>query len=79
MAECFMKNKGQEQIYPVKCLPREMCGCLSGDSLFNRDLTPFFLKGGTPATMEELKKRFNDYLSDLAKGKDVSKVRIILN
>lgn len=36
------------------------------------------LKGGTPVTVEELKKRFDGYLSDLTKGKDISKVRIVL-
>jgi predicted ATPase len=42
------------------------------------DLKSALLKGGTPATTEELKKRFDEYLADLTKGKDLSKVRIIL-
>jgi len=33
---------------------------------------------GRPATTEELKKRFDEYLADLTKGKDLSKVRIVL-
>ena len=36
------------------------------------------LKGGAPATPEELKKRFEEYLADLTKGKDPGKVRIVL-
>jgi alanine-alpha-ketoisovalerate/valine-pyruvate aminotransferase len=28
------------------------------------------LAGGSPATLAEMKKRFEDYLNDLAKGKD---------
>lgn len=36
------------------------------------------LKGGVPATPEELKKGFGEYLADLTKGKDPGKVRIVL-
>jgi len=36
------------------------------------------LKGGAPATPEELKKRFEEYLAEVTKGKDLSKVRIVL-
>ncbi len=36
------------------------------------------LKGGAPATLEEMKKRFEEFLTELTKGKDVGKVRIIL-
>ena len=42
------------------------------------DLRSALLKGGAPATPDELKKRFDEYLADLAKGKDPSKVRIVL-
>ena len=34
--------------------------------------------GGGPATPEEMKKRFNDYLDSLTRGKDPTKVRIVL-
>lgn len=36
------------------------------------------LAGGLPVTVLELKKRFDDYLVEIAKGKDPSKVRIVL-
>ena len=36
------------------------------------------LAGGSPATIQELKKRFDDYLDVLAKGKEPKKVRVIL-
>lgn len=42
------------------------------------ELKSALLKGGTPATTEELKKRLDDYLADITKGKDPSKVRIVL-
>ncbi len=36
------------------------------------------LKGGAPATLEEMKKRFDEFLTEMSKGKDSSKIRIIL-
>ena len=42
------------------------------------ELRSALLKGGVPATTEELKKRFEEYLSALTKGKDSGKVRIVL-
>jgi hypothetical protein len=36
------------------------------------------LSGGSPATPEELKKRFEEFLAQLSKGKDIGKVRIVL-
>jgi hypothetical protein len=42
------------------------------------DLRAAILAGGSPATLAEMKKRFDDYLGELAKGKDQSKVRVVL-
>jgi Family of unknown function (DUF6079) len=42
------------------------------------DLRAALVNGGSPATPVELKKRFDDYLNDLARGKDPGKVRIVL-
>jgi alanine-alpha-ketoisovalerate/valine-pyruvate aminotransferase len=36
------------------------------------------LAAGSPATVPELKKRFEDYLVEIVKGKDASKVRVVL-
>ncbi len=36
------------------------------------------LEGGAPVTIGELKRRFDDYLAEVSKGKDASKVRIVL-
>jgi hypothetical protein len=36
------------------------------------------LAGGSPVTPTEMKKRFEDYLNELTKGKEPSKVRIVL-
>ena len=42
------------------------------------DLRAALLSGGSPATPAEMKKRFEDYLDKLTKGKEPGKVRIVL-
>jgi hypothetical protein len=46
---------------------------ITGDSLRSA-----LLDGGSPATLPELKKRFDEFLVELSKGKDPLKVRIVL-
>jgi hypothetical protein len=36
------------------------------------------LEGGMPATQEEIKRRFEAYLKEQTKGRDLSKVRIVV-
>jgi len=36
------------------------------------------LSGGSPATPAEMRKRFDEYLEELTKGKESGKVRIVL-
>ncbi len=43
------------------------------------DLREALLSGGSPATPAEMKKRFEEYLDQLIKGKEPGKVRIILD
>ena len=42
------------------------------------DLRDALLAGGSPATMSEMRKRFEEYLDVLTKGKEPDKVRIVL-
>ncbi|MDD5433792.1 MAG: DUF6079 family protein [Nitrospira sp.] len=42
------------------------------------DLRSALLTGGSPVTPEEMKKRFDEYLSVLVRGKEPGKVRIII-
>jgi energy-coupling factor transporter ATP-binding protein EcfA2 len=42
------------------------------------DLRAALLKGGSPATPAEMKKRFEEYLDELTKGHESGKVRIVL-
>jgi hypothetical protein len=43
-----------------------------------KDLRAALLKGGSPATPTEIKKRFEEYLDGLARGNEPGKVRIVL-
>ena len=42
------------------------------------DLKAALLEGGTPATQDEIKRRFDKYLKKQTKGRDLSKVRIVV-
>jgi hypothetical protein len=42
------------------------------------DLRDALLAGGSPATLGEMRKRFEEYLDGLTKGKEPGKVRIVL-
>ena len=42
------------------------------------DLRDALLNGGSPATLSETKKRFDNYLNDLAKGQEQNKVRVVV-
>ena len=46
--------------------------------LHPEDLQAALAKGGTPCTLAELRDRFERNLGELAKGKDASKVRVIV-
>ena len=47
-------------------------------SVKTEDLRVALLSGGSPATPVEMKKRFEEYLDKLTKGKEPGKVRIVL-
>lgn len=42
------------------------------------NLLAALISGGSPATPAEMKKRFEEYLDQLTKGKETGKVRIVL-
>jgi len=44
----------------------------------SEDLRKALLKGGSPATSAEMKKRFEEYIEELTKGNEPGKVRIVL-
>lgn len=46
--------------------------------LNTQELQKVLLAGGSPCNLQEMRKRFDDYLSHLTKGKDSGKVRIVV-
>lgn len=61
----------------IQALQEALSG-LSKVSLSVDDIRDALVSGGSPATLVEMKKRFEEYLDNLAKGLEPEKVRIIL-
>ena len=57
---------------------REVLSGLQKVPVTTADLRSALLSGGSPATPAEMKTRFEDFLSELTKGKEPGKVRIVL-
>lgn len=57
---------------------QEVLSGLTKVAVKTEDLRNALLAGGSPATPTEIKKRFDDYLNQITKGKEVAKVRIVL-
>ncbi|MEI6310171.1 MAG: DUF6079 family protein, partial [bacterium] len=57
---------------------QEALSGLTKVSVKSEDLRNALLLGGSPATPTEMKKRFEEYLDQLTKGKEPGKVRIVL-
>jgi hypothetical protein len=57
---------------------QEVLSGLTKVSVKIADLRDALLSGGSPATPAEMKKRFEEYLDQLTKGKEPGKVRIVL-
>ena len=61
----------------VKALQEVLSG-LQKVVLKKDDLHAALLRGGAPCTVAELRERFDAYLAELNKGKESSKIRIVL-
>lgn len=57
---------------------QEVLSGLTKVSVKIEDLRDALLVGGSPATPAEMKKRFDEYLDQLTKGKEPGKVRVVL-
>jgi len=57
---------------------KEVLSGLVKISVHTADLRTALLSGGSPATPAEMRKRFDEYLDELTKGKEPGKVRIVL-
>jgi len=80
LVDGFIKKKAlpddldQEFIHALQ----EVLSGLTKVTLKADDLRAALLAGGSPATPVEMKKRFDEYLDHLIKGKEPGKVRIVL-
>ena len=76
----FMKKKELpdpiEQAF-IHALKEVLSGLIKV-SITSDGLRTAFLSGGSPAAPSEMKKRFEEYLDELTKGKEPGKVRIVL-
>ena len=61
----------------VKALQEVLSG-LQKVVLKKDDLHAALLRGGAPCTVSELRERFEAHLAELNKGKDSSKIRIVI-
>jgi Family of unknown function (DUF6079) len=76
----FLKNKTlPDPVGPafVKAL-QDVLGGLQPVTFGGADLQTALSEGGLPCTISDLKDRFDRYVANLTKGKDASKVRIVI-
>ena len=76
----FLKSKAlPDPVSPafVKAL-QEVLGGLQPVTFGGADLQTALSDGGLPCTISDLKERFDRYVANLTKGKDASKVRILI-
>ncbi|GIV04203.1 MAG: hypothetical protein KatS3mg015_3033 [Fimbriimonadales bacterium] len=80
LVDVFLKERklpdelGQDFIHALQ----EVLSGLVKVVVKTEDLRAALLKGGSPATPAEMKKRFEEYLDELTKGHEPGKVRIVL-
>jgi len=67
-------NLNQDFIHALQ----EVLSGLTKVSVKTEDLRAALLSGGSPVTPAEMKKRFDEYLDEITKGKEPGKVRIVL-
>jgi len=80
LLNAFLKERklpdelGQDFIHALQ----EVLSGLVKVAVKTENLRAALLKGGSPVTPAKMKKRFEEYLDELTKGKEPGKVRIVL-
>lgn len=80
IVKSFMKDRklshdpSQDFIHALQ----EVLSGLKGVTVKTTELREALLSGGSPVTLAEMKKRFEEFLDQLTKGKEPGKVRIVL-
>ena len=75
----IQSRKLPEQISPacVQALREALTG-LERVTVTDTGLRKALIKGGMPCTVDELNRRFNAYVEGMAKGKDPSRIRVVV-
>jgi hypothetical protein len=80
IVESFIKDRkllpdlSQDFIHALQ----EVLSGLTKVTVKSTEMRDALLSGGSPVTLAEMKKRFEEYLNQLTKGKEPGKVRIVL-
>jgi hypothetical protein len=80
LVDSFIKRRSLPEDHDqdfIHALQEVLSGLLNV-SVKSADLRAALLSGGSPVTPAELRKRFEEYLEQLTKGKEPGKVRIVL-
>ncbi|MCG3155095.1 MAG: hypothetical protein DKINENOH_01697 [bacterium] len=83
-AKKVVQSFQEEKILPDKLASdfmhalQEVLSGLTKITVTSDQLRTALLAGGAPVTMAEMKKRFDEYLNELTRGKDPRRVRIVL-
>jgi hypothetical protein len=80
LVDAFMKKRALPEHLDLDFIHalQEALSGLAKVSVKIADLRDALLSGGSPATPTEMMKRFEEYLDGLTKGKELGKVRIVL-
>lgn len=75
----FLKSKElpENELTEFVKAAKEALSGLAKIVIKREEITKALSKGGIPATPSDIKKRFEEYLSELSKGKDQDKIRIV--
>jgi hypothetical protein len=76
----FMKKRSLPNILDQDFILalKEVLRGLTKVTVKTEDIRSALLSGGSPVTPHELKRRFEEYLDQLTRGKDLEKIRIVL-
>jgi len=80
IVDTFLANRAlpEDVSHDFVAALQEALSGLSKVVVTTESLRAALLTGGSPATLPELKKRFEDFLVEISKGKDPMKIRIVL-
>jgi hypothetical protein len=80
LVDSFLASKSLSDPVPpdfVAAIQEALSG-LEKITVTGEDIRAALLQGGSPATPEDLRKRFDHFMSERCKGKDVSKLRFVV-